>query len=93
MPVPRIFKRFTRKTTSKASADVTTAPNVPANHEKDASSKTLVAPVVVPAFPDNLKEAWAAANKELPQARGAEKFLNRVGTSIADGSIWTFGLK
>ena len=83
MPVPKIFKRFTSKNTLKVSLDASLpSPDVPANHEKDTSSKTLVMAAVVPSFPDNLAEAWAAANKELPQAQGAEKFLNRVGASI-----------
>ena len=81
MPLPKIFKRFTSKKTPKANRDVNPAPDVPKTQEKDASSKALVTAAVVPSFPDNLKEAWAAANKQLPQAKGAEKFLNRVGPS------------
>jgi len=93
MPVPKLFKRFSSKNTSKPSRDASFASNVPAKHEKDASSKTLVGATVVPTFPDNLTEAWAAANKELPQARGVEKLLNHVGASITDGSTCTFALK
>ena len=37
---------------------------------------------VVPTFPDSLKEAWAAASKELPQTQGVEKLLDCVGASI-----------
>ena len=81
MPVPKIFKRFMSKKTPTGNQDVSPAPNVPKNQEKGASSKALVTAPVAPTFPDNLKEAWAAANKELPQAQGAEKFLNRVGPS------------
>jgi len=33
-----------------------------------------------------MKEAWSAANAELPQAKGVEKFLNSVGTLIVPGS-------
>ena len=87
MPVPKIFKRFASKNTLKASLDASPpSPDVPANYEKDTSSKTLVMAAVVPTFPDNLTEAWAAANKELPQAHGVEKLLNRVGASIIDCS-------
>jgi len=87
MPVPKIFKRFASKNMLKANLDANPpGPDVPANHEKDASPKTLVMAPIVPGFPDNLAEAWVAANKELPQAQGVEKFLNRVGASIIDGS-------
>jgi len=36
----------------------------------------------VPRYPDAVKEAWDAANTELPQAHGVEKFLNSVGKLI-----------
>ena len=85
MPVPKIFKRFTSKSTLKATGDTSPAPGVSASHEKDGPSNALVVAAVVPAFSDSLKEAWTAANKELPQAHGVEKLLNRVGTSIIDG--------
>ena len=86
MSVSKIFKRFASKNTQKPSRDRTTpSSNVSTKHEKDASSKTLPG-AVVPTFPDDLTEAWAAANKQLPQARGVEKILNRVGASIADDS-------
>ena len=81
MPLPKIFKRFTSKKIPKGNQDASPTPNTPKTHEKDDPSKALVTAAVVPTFPDNLKEAWAAANKELPQAHGAEKFLNRVGPS------------
>ena len=93
MPVPKVFKRFASKSTLKAGRDTTTASDVPADHEKDASSKTLVVAAVIPTYPDNLKEAWAAAHKELPKAQGVEKFLNRVGTSITDGPTCLSALK
>lgn len=92
MPVPKIFKRFSSKNALKSTRDGDLAPDVPASHEKDTSSKTLVMVPVVPTFPDNLKEAWAAANKEVPQAQGVEKFLNRVGTSIIGYSACAIAL-
>ena len=85
MPVPKIFKRLASKSTLRTGQDVVAAPNVPADYEKGASSKSLVMAAVVPTYPDNLTEAWAAAHKELPKTHGAEKFLNRVGVSIIDG--------
>ena len=82
MPVPKIFKRFASKSTLKVTKDVSAVLDVSADDEKDASSKTLVMAATVPAYSDNLKEAWDAANKELPKAKGVEKFLNQVGGSI-----------
>ena len=81
MPLPKIFKRFTSKKTPKSNRGVNPAPDVSKTQEKDTSSKALVTAAVVPSLPDHLREAWAAANKELPQAKGAEKLLNRVGQS------------
>jgi len=92
MSVSKIFKRFASKNTPKPSRDTAPSSNVPAKHEKDTSSKTLVG-TVVPTFPNDLKEVWAAANKQLPQAQGVEKFLNRVGAPITDGPKCTFVLK
>ena len=45
-----------------------TPPETPATADQDA-----------PQFSDAMKEAWSAANAELPQAQGVEKFLNSVG--------------
>jgi len=88
MPMPKFLKRrVASKSTLKATRDATPAPDVPADHEKETSSKTLVMAAVVPTYADNLTEAWAAAHKELPKAQGVEKFLNRVGTPITD-PIW-----
>jgi len=92
MSVSKIFKRFASKNTSKPGRDAVPSSNVSAKHEKDASSKTLVG-TVVPTSPDDLKEVWAAANKQLPQAQGVEKFLNRIGVSITDGPKRTLALK
>ena len=93
MSVSKIFKRLAHKNTPKPSRDAAPASDVPAEHGKDASSKTLVGDVVAPTFPDNLKAAWAAANKKPPQAQGVEKFLNRVGASVSDGSVRAVVLK
>jgi len=82
MPVPKIFKRFKSKSSLRVGPDAVIALGVPLSHEKEASSKTLVAvAAVVPAYPENLTEAWAAAHKELPEAQGVEKFLNHIGAS------------
>ena len=34
-----------------------------------------------PEYSDGMKEAWAAAHKELPQVQGTEKVLNKIGMS------------
>lgn len=34
------------------------------------------------AYPKRVNEAWAAAHREIPQARGVEKVLNKIGGSI-----------
>jgi hypothetical protein len=93
LPVPRIFKRFATKNRRKPSRNTKPTPDVPASHEKDTSSGTLVMSPAAPAFSDNLQEAWAAAHKELPQAGGAEKLLNRASALIIDGSRCSFALK
>ena len=59
------------------------ASNVPANYE-DNSPQTvpMIADGSIPEYTDNQKEAWMAAHREMPQARGAEKVLNKIGMSI-----------
>jgi hypothetical protein len=59
------------------------------NASFDATTETLMdeippgAPTIAdpdaPQYSDAMKEAWRAANAELPKARGVEKFLNRIG--------------
>jgi len=87
MPVPKIFKRFASKSTLRAGPDAAIALDGLLNNEKETPSKTLVVAAVVPTYPENLTEAWAAAHKELPEAQGVEKFLNRVGASTIGALI------
>ena len=59
------------------------------NASSDATTETLmeetspgtptIADPDVPQYSDAMKEAWRAANAELPEARGVEKFLNGIG--------------
>ena len=59
------------------------------NASFDATSETLMeeippgTPIIadpdVPQYSDAMKEAWRAANTELPEVRGVEKFLNKIG--------------
>ena len=48
----------------------------------DATPTTIAVPNA-PKYSGPMNEAWNAANAELPQAQGLEKFLNRVGALIA----------
>ena len=81
MPTPKFFKKFSKESpqdSPDASPDAT-----PATHSREDPSETpAIADPDVPQYSDAIKEAWNAANAELPQAHGVEKFLNRVGTSI-----------
>ena len=66
MPMPNLFKKFSSKGSSlktRPAADV--SPN-----DKENNAKAIVEPSggAFPAYSDTLKEAWAVAYKELPQA-------------------------
>ena len=80
MPTPKFFKKFS----SKDSAEGDESPDAtPTTRTKDLPlEKTAIADPNVPQYSHAIKEAWSAANAELPQAQGVEKFLNRVGTLI-----------
>ena len=77
MPTPSFLRKFSSKGSSEDSpgASIPTPPETPAVVDPD-----------VPQYSDAMKEAWSAANAELPQAKGVEKFLNSVGTLIVPGS-------
>jgi hypothetical protein len=44
--------------------------------------KAVIADPDIPQYSDAMKEAWSAANAELPRAQGVEKFLNRIGMLV-----------
>jgi len=75
MPTPKFFRKFSSKGSSKDSPDpspeatILTPPETPATADQD-----------VPQYSDAMKEAWSAANVELPRAQGVEKLLNNIGT-------------
>ena len=85
MPTPKLFKKFSSKSNTSESSP---APDVPADDEKDDSPET-VATTYGPdsEYSDSLTEAWTAAHRELPKAKGAEKLLNKIGVSIIRSSI------
>jgi len=86
MPAPKLFKKFSSKSSASESSFV---PDVPANDEKDDVPQitTVTADGPVPEYSDDLKEAWTAAHQELPQAQGAERFLNGIGTLTVHSNI------
>ena len=86
MPTPKLFKKFSSRSTESESGP---PPDTPADDEKIEFPQpvTAAADGSVPEYSDSLKDAWAAAHKELPQAKGAEKFLNKIGMSISRSSI------
>ena len=81
MPTPKLFKKFSSKSSASES---NSALDVPANDEKEDESQTIAVTSdgPVPESSDDLEEAWKAAHQELPQAQGAENFLNKIGMSI-----------
>ena len=88
MPTPKLFKKFSSKSNTSESSP---APDVPADEEKVEFPQpvTATADGPVPEYSDTLKDAWTAAHKELPQAQGTEKFLNKIGMSISRSNIHT----
>lgn len=80
--MPKLFKKISSK--SNGLSQSSSAPDVPTNDEHDDVSQTVIVTSdgPVPEYSDDLKEAWAAAHQELPQAQGAEKLLNNIGMSI-----------
>ena len=82
--MPSFFKKFSSKDSPEDSPDE----DPPTIHKKEiCSEKDPIADPNVPQYSDAMKEAWSAANAELPQAQGAEKLLNRVGTLIVSVSV------
>ncbi|KAF9781672.1 hypothetical protein BJ322DRAFT_1161455 [Thelephora terrestris] len=77
MPTLKLFKKSHSK--SNASQEHP-APDVPANDKEDVPRPiTTTSDDAVPEYSDSLKEAWAAAHRDLPKAQGAEKLLNTIG--------------
>ena len=75
MPTPNLFKKFSLKSSTPENAT-----DEPLN-DKDDASRSIVesSENSPPAYSNTLKEAWEAAHKELPHARGAEKVLDKIG--------------
>jgi hypothetical protein len=73
-----------KESSSKRNApDSSSAPNVPQNDRGNTQNTVTITPDnAIPTYSYVSKQTWAAAHKELPQAHGAEKFLNKIGRSI-----------
>ena len=79
MPMPEIFKKFSSK---KNASEGSPATDVPANETRDIPNPiAATSDNTIPALSDNMKKAWAATHRELPQAQGVEKVLNKIGGS------------
>ena len=82
MPTPKFFRKFSSKDSGEDSPDESPDATPTTRTKGDPLGKTAIANPDVPQYSDAMKEAWSLANAELPQAKGAEKFLNGVGTLI-----------
>ena len=86
MPTPKVFKSFSSKSNP---SETSPTPDVLGNEEKDGSPQTVTvnADGPIPEYSDSLKGAWIAAHREMPQAQGTEKVLNKIGMLIIYSSI------
>ena len=54
--------------------------DTPANDEEFAPKTTnATSGIAVPGYSASVMDAWAATNRVLPQAKGTEKILNKIG--------------
>ena len=79
MPTLKLLEKFSSRSTAPKNSP---GPDVGANNKESAPRLTIATTdAAVPGYSDGLKAAWSAAHQELPQARGAEGFLNDVDES------------
>ena len=83
MPTSKFLRKFSSKESPNDSPDASPDATPKIRTEEIPPETPAIANPNVPQYSDAMKEAWSAANTELPQARGVEKFLNNVGTLIA----------
>ena len=87
MPTPKLFKKSSSKVHPP---DDDSAVNVVEKDKVDMPQPSIMSPGnAVPAYSDNVKELWAAVNKEQPQKQGAEKLLDKIGMST-NSHVHTF---
>ena len=73
------FKEFSSKSPPEDSPNASFDATSETLMEKIPPGTPTIADPDVPHYSDTMKEACRAANAELPEARGVEKFLNRIG--------------
>ena len=80
MPLPTLFGGSSSKPhASENGSHVDT----PANDEEFVPQTTTVTSgVAVPEYSDSVMDAWTATNRVLPQAKGTEKILNKIGELV-----------
>ena len=77
MPMPKLFRGSSSKGNAPEDASRT---DTPANGEEFVPrTTTAISGPEVAEHSDSLKDAWTAAHRELPQAKGTEKILNKIG--------------
>ena len=80
MPTPKLFKKFSSKNNNLSRSG-------PALDEDVPQTADVTSDAPVSGYSDSLTEAWAVAHRELPQAHGTEKVLNKIGMSIPPAPI------
>ena len=86
MPAPKFFRKFSSKDSAEDSPDESPDATPTTRTKEIPPGNTAIADPNIPQYSDAMKEAWSAANTELPQAQGVEKFLNGVGKLIVSVS-------
>jgi hypothetical protein len=79
MPAFKSLKESSSKSSPEDSPGASSDPTTKTLAKEIPPETPTIADPDVPQYSDVMKEAWRAANVELPEARGVEKFLNRVG--------------
>jgi hypothetical protein len=78
MPVPNLFKKSSSK---KTVPKTDPAPDLQASDKGDVPrTVAMTSDSAAPRYSDGLREAYATVNRRLPEAHGAEKALNAIGT-------------
>jgi hypothetical protein len=77
MPMPKFF---TGSSSRGHASENDSRTDTPANDNSEFASRTTITPgIAIPEYSDSLRDAWTAAHRELPQAKGTEKILNKIG--------------
>jgi hypothetical protein len=79
MPSFKFLKEFSSKSSPENPPDASSDPITKSLAKEIPPEIPTIADTDDSQYSDAMKEAWRVANAELPQARGVEKFLNRVG--------------